>query len=90
MKGIRVFRSNKSQSILMPEVLPESVKQVDTAPIGRYSLNLSAGDSWGSWFSSEGVTADFTPCRDQPKDEKREDLVGHTLPPELRAVNSAE
>lgn len=36
MKGIRVFRSNKSQSILMPEVLPEFVKQVDTAPIGRY------------------------------------------------------
>lgn len=69
-----VFKSNTSQAVRLPKAvaLPESVKQVDIVPMGRSRLISPAGESWDSWFSSEGVTADFMQSRDQPKDHERE------------------
>lgn len=68
-----VFKSNTSQAVRLPRAvaLPESVKQVDIVPIGRSRLITPAGESWDSWFSSEGVTADFLDSRDQPSDQQR-------------------
>ncbi len=69
-----VFKSNTSQAVRLPKAvaLPESVKQVDIVPMGRSRLIAPAGESWDSWFSSEGVTADFMQSRDQPQDQERE------------------
>ena len=69
-----VFKSNTSQAIRLPKAvaLPESVKQVDIVPIGRSRLISPAGESWDSWFSSDGVSADFMQSRDQPSEQERE------------------
>lgn len=69
-----VFKSNTTQAVRLPKAvaLPESVKQVDILPIGRSRLITPAGESWDSWFSSEGVTEDFMPARDQPADQERD------------------
>lgn len=69
-----VFKSNTSQAVRLPRAvaLPESVKQVDIISMGRSRLISPAGESWDSWFSSEGVTADFIQSRDQPSDQERE------------------
>jgi len=74
MKRGGVFKSNTSQAVRLPKAvaLPDSVKQVDIVPIGRSRLISPAGESWDSWFSSEGVTADFMSCRDQPVDQERD------------------
>lgn len=69
-----VFKSNTTQAVRLPKAvaLPESVKQVDIVPIGRSRLISPAGESWDSWFSSEGVSDDFMPSRDQPADQERD------------------
>lgn len=69
-----VFKSNTSQAIRLPKAvaLPESVKQVDIVAIGRSRLISPAGESWDSWFSSEGVSDDFMPSRHQPLDQERD------------------
>ncbi len=71
-----VFKSNKSQAIRLPKAvaLPDSVKKVDIIPLGRSRLITPAGESWDSWFASEGVTEDFMQSRDQPRDQERNDL----------------
>lgn len=40
--------------------------------MGRSRLISPAGESWDSWFSSEGVTVDFMQSRDQPNEQERE------------------
>nr|MBV6631316.1 antitoxin [Oceanococcus sp. HetDA_MAG_MS8] len=69
-----VFKSNTSQAVRLPKAVafPESVKRVDIVPIGRSRLISPAGESWDSWFSAEGVTADFMHSRDQPNDQERD------------------
>ncbi|MBQ0754168.1 MAG: antitoxin [Gammaproteobacteria bacterium] len=69
-----VFKSNTSQAVRLPKAvaLPESVKQVDIVVMGRSRLISPAGETWDSWFSSAGVTADFMESRDQPADQERE------------------
>lgn len=69
-----VFKSNTSQAVRLPRAvaLPESVKQVDIVPVGRSRLITPAGESWDSWFSSEGVSSDFMTTREQPADQERD------------------
>ncbi|MFA7669604.1 MAG: type II toxin-antitoxin system VapB family antitoxin [Burkholderiaceae bacterium] len=71
-----VFQSNRSQAIRLPKAvaLPEDVKRVDIVVLGRARLITPIGESWDSWFDSEGVTADFMARREQPADQEREDL----------------
>lgn len=71
-----VFRSNRSQAVRMPKAvaLPDSVKQVDIIPMGRARLIVPAGESWDSWFASEGTTDDFMNERDQPAQQERDAL----------------
>ena len=71
-----VFKSNKSQAVRLPKAvaLPDSVKQVDIVPLGRARLITPAGESWSSWFESEGVTDDFMESRDQPNEQRRRRL----------------
>ena len=69
-----VFKSNTSQAVRLPKAvaLPENVKQVDIVPMGRSRLITPAGESWDSWFSSDGASADFMSSRDQPEEQERE------------------
>lgn len=69
-----VFQSNRSQAVRLPKAvaLPEDVKRVDIVVVGRTRILTPAGESWDSWFDSEGVTADFMTQREQPADQERE------------------
>lgn len=69
-----VFLSNRSQAIRLPKAvaLPDDVKRVDVVAIGRTRIITPAGESWDSWFDSEGVTRDFMTDREQPADQERE------------------
>lgn len=69
-----VFQSNRSQAIRLPKAvaLPDDVKRVDVIVIGRTRILTPAGESWDSWFESEGVTADFMTEREQPVEQERE------------------
>jgi len=69
-----VFQSNRSQAIRLPKAvaLPDDVKRVDVVALGRTRIITPAGESWDSWFDSEGVTADFMAEREQPEDQERE------------------
>lgn len=69
-----VFKSNTSQAVRLPKAvaLPDSVKQVDIIPMGNARLICPAGQSWDSWFDSDGVSADFMQLREQPDDQERE------------------
>ena len=69
-----VFQSNRSQAVRLPKAaaLPEDVKRVDIVVVGRTRILTPAGESWDSWFDSEGVTADFMTQREQPSDQERE------------------
>ena len=71
-----VFKSNKSQAVRLPKAvaLPDTVKQVDIVPLGRARLIAPAGESWNSWFESEGVTDDFMESREQPAGQRRSRL----------------
>ena len=74
MKSGAVFRSNTSQAIRLPKdvALPESIKRVDSIPVGRGRLIVPAGEGWNSWFHEEGVTNDFMTSREQSFDQERE------------------
>ena len=71
-----IFQSNRSQAIRLPKAvaLPDDVKRVDVVAIGRTHIITPAGESWDSWFESEGVTSDFMCEREQPADQERESL----------------
>ena len=71
-----VFMNNKSQAVRLPKpvALPESVKKVDIAKVGRARVITPAGENWDVWFDRAGVSADFLPERDQPADQERESL----------------
>ncbi|PCI43456.1 MAG: AbrB/MazE/SpoVT family DNA-binding domain-containing protein [Proteobacteria bacterium] len=71
-----VFKSNKTQAVRLPKAvaLPESVKKVDIAAVGNTRIISPAGESWGQWFDSKGVSDDFIAQREQPADQERESL----------------
>ena len=71
-----VFKSNKSQAVRLPKpvALPDSVKKVNIVAIGNTRLITPSGESWDSWFDGPGVSEDFMVERDQPVEQKREDL----------------
>jgi len=71
-----VFQSNRSQAVRLPKAvaLPDGVKRVDVVAVGRTRIITPAGESWDSWFDSEGVTRDFMAEREQPADQDREAL----------------
>ncbi len=76
MERSTLFKSNKSQALRLPKAvaLPDSVKQVDIAVVGRTRIIAPAGEIWDSWFADEGVSDDFMADREQPKDQERESL----------------
>jgi len=47
-----VFKSNKSQAVRLPKpvALPDSVKKVDSIPLGTARLIVPAGTAWDAWF----------------------------------------
>lgn len=71
-----VFQSNRSQAVRLPKAvaLPDDVKRVDVVAIGRTRIISPAGESWGSWFDGDGVTADFMTERGEPANQEREAL----------------
>lgn len=76
MEKSTLFKSNKSQAVRLPKpvALPATVKKVDIVVLGRARLIAPAGEAWESWFEADGVSADFLPEREQPKDQERESL----------------
>lgn len=71
-----VFQSNRSQAVRLPKAvaLPADVKRVDVVAIGRTRIITPVGESWDSWFDSEGVTTDYMVEREQPAEQQREAL----------------
>ena len=76
MERSTVFKSNKSQALRLPKpvALPDTVKQVDIAVVGRTRIIAPAGEIWDSWFASEGVSDDFMAEREQPAYQERDML----------------
>ncbi len=76
MERATLFKSNKSQAVRLPKPVayPDTVKQVDIIIQGRARIITPAGESWDTWFDSEGVSEDFMPTRDQPDHQARESL----------------
>ncbi|MDZ7697531.1 MAG: type II toxin-antitoxin system VapB family antitoxin [Deltaproteobacteria bacterium] len=72
----KVFKSNRSQAVRLPKPIafPDSVKDVEITAVGRKRIIVPAGESWDDWFESPGVSSDFMPERQQPKDQVREAL----------------
>ena len=70
MEQSTVFKSNRSQAIRLPKALalPDEVKLVDIAAVGRTPIITPAGEGWNSWFDAENVTVDFMDERDQPSE----------------------
>ena len=76
MERVKIFKNNSSQAVRLPKAVayPDSVRQVDIIIQGRARIITPAGESWDSWFESEGVSGDFMDSRDQPEHQKREEL----------------
>lgn len=72
----KIFKSNRSQAVRLPKEVayPETVKEVEITAIGNKRVIAPAGQSWDDWFDGPGVSSDFMPERQQPKDQLREDL----------------
>ena len=71
-----LFKSNKSQAVRLPKdvAMPDSVRRVEIIAVGNTRVIVPAGESWDTWFSAKGVTADFMETRDQPADQERAGL----------------
>jgi antitoxin VapB len=76
MERVNLFKNNTSQAVRLPKgvAYPDSVRQVDIVIQGRARIITPAGESWDSWFESEGVSDDFMDGRDQPEHQKREEF----------------
>ena len=76
MERVKIFKNNTSQAVRLPKAVayPDSVREVDIIIQGRARIITPAGESWDSWFESEGVSGDFMDSRDQPEHQKREEL----------------
>ncbi|NLQ16698.1 antitoxin [Marinomonas sp. M1K-6] len=74
MERASIFKSNKSQALRLPKLVayPDTVKQVDIVVQGRARIIMPAGESWDTWFDSEGVSADFMSSREEPAHQDRE------------------
>ena len=68
-----VFMNNKTQAVRLPKpvALPDGVRQVDIVKVGRARVITPAGESWDAWFDQAGVSDDFMPEREQPRDQER-------------------
>ncbi|MCG5529455.1 antitoxin [Halorhodospira halochloris] len=76
MERVSIFKSNKSQALRLPKPVayPETVRQVDIVILGRTRIITPAGESWDTWFESDGVSDDFMTSREQPGHQEREPL----------------
>lgn len=76
MERVSIFKNNTSQAVRLPKAVayPDSVQQVDIVIQGRARIITPAGESWDSWFESEGVSDDFIDSRQQPEHQNREGL----------------
>ena len=76
MEKATIFLSNRSQAVRLPKAIafPPDVKRVEVLTVGRARILIPEGESWDSWFDSEGVSADFMKHREQPADQVRESL----------------
>ena len=76
MQSAKLFTINKSQAVRFPKAvaLPSSVKEVRIVPYGNGRLVIPKEDLWASWFDGADVSADFMTEREQPVNQKREDL----------------
>jgi virulence-associated protein VagC len=70
MEKTTLFMSNRNQTVRLPKAvaMPEGVKRIDVAAIGRARIITPAGEAWGSWFDGESVCCDFMADREQPLD----------------------
>jgi antitoxin VapB len=66
----RIFKSNRSKAVRLARdvALPGWVRDVEIIKIGSRRIIVPAGQSWGDWFSSPGVSRDFMEGREQPED----------------------
>jgi antitoxin VapB len=71
MKRARVFMSNKTQVVRLPEgvAFPEGVEEVEIVAIGTSRVITPVGQSWDAWFAREGVSGDFMAIRVQPSEQ---------------------
>ena len=69
-----IFKSNTSQAVRLPKAveMPPNVKKVDIVAEGNRRIISPAGSLWDDWFDSPTPDAELR--RDQPNDQKREDL----------------
>ena len=72
----RIFKSNRSQAVRLPQdvAMPESVKDVEIIKLGSKRIIMPVGQSWEDWFNSPGVSSDFMESREQPEGQLRETL----------------
>jgi antitoxin VapB len=54
--------------------LASDVKCVEVVVIGRSRIISPAGESWDSWFDSDGVSEDFMTERGQPSTYDRNEF----------------
>lgn len=63
---VRVKILNGVLQLPISVAYPDTVKQVDIVIQGHARIITPAGESWDSWFDSEGVSEDFIASREQP------------------------
>lgn len=71
-----VFKSNRSQAVRLPKdvAFSEAVKEVEIVKVGKSRIITPAGTAWDDWFDGVGVSDDFMVTREQPAQQKREEL----------------
>ena len=76
MEQATVFQINRSQAVRLPKAVafPPDVKHVDVVVLGRMRILVPSGESWDGWFAGESVTADFMTDREQPAEQRRDNL----------------
>lgn len=72
----KVFVSNRSQAVRLPKAVafPQDVREVEITVLGSARLITPKGRRWDSWFEGPGVSDDFMADREQPTDQRRDDL----------------
>lgn len=76
MARTSIFMNNRSQAVRLPKALalPDNVKHVEIIAVGRSRIISPIESVWDSWFDSLDAGGGVLIERDQPEDQKREEL----------------
>ena len=75
MKIAKLFQNGQSQALRLPKEFRFKGKEVYIKKVGKVTILLPVKNPWAPLFDSVNkFSADFMTSREQPKQQKREDI----------------